>query len=172
MHHRRGRSTGLAVALAAGMVLTVALVLASGRDRARPALTVRDGDGALLATVPLPPGRRFALRYRNSVYGTLAEERFVVADGGRFRLVGLAADQLAVLEEYYAVTEPAVRTPPGSRRAWSAPPATDVVLDELSIAATDLGQRTLLVADRPPLPLWQLVDADPTVVLAVEGAGT
>jgi hypothetical protein len=170
MGRPRGRAAGLAVAAVAGLLLAVAILIA-GRDPAGPALTVRDADGVLLARVPLPSGRRFALRYRNSLYGTLAEEPFVVADRGRMRLVELAADQLAILEEYYAVSEPAVRAPPGSGRAWSAPPARAVVLDELNIAATDLGQRTLLVADRPPLHLWRLVDADPTVVLAVEGAG-
>lgn len=165
-----GRIAGLAAALIAGVVVTVTIPPGAGPAGGRPAVTVRDAGGALLTSVPLPPDGRFALRYRNSVYGTLAEERFVAADDGRFRLVELAADQLAVLEEYYAVTRPAVRAPPGGRRAWAAPPARPLELDELRVAATDLGRRTLLVDDRS-VPLWRLVDADPTVVLAVEGAG-
>jgi hypothetical protein len=161
----RRTASGLAAAMLVGGVL-LAGVLGTGG----PALTVRDGDGAVLARIPLPADQGFTLRYRNSLYGTLAEERFVVAEHGQMRLVELAADQLAVLEEYYAVTH-ATRAPRGSRRAWVAGPATAVELDELSIAATDLGERTLLVAGRSPLPLWQLVEDDPTVVLQVEGAG-
>jgi hypothetical protein len=169
---RRGWRAGHAVALIAGMLLAGAILNDAGPwDRDATALTVRDADGLLLARVPLRAGGDFALRYRNSVYGTVAEERFVVADDGALRLVELAADQLAVLEEYYAVTEPPVRAPPASERAWRAAPARPVVLTELSVAATHLGERTLLVDDRAPLPLWRLVDADPTVVLRVEGAG-
>jgi hypothetical protein len=171
MDRRRGWRAGLAAVLAVGVVLAVAVLASAVLDRARPALTVRDADGALLARVPLSAGQGFALRYRNSLYGTLAEERFVVAAQGQLRLVELAADQLAVLEEYYAVTEPAMRAPRGSRRAWVATPARTVELPELTIAATDLGERTLLVPGRSPLPLWRLVEADPTVVLQVEGAG-
>ena len=167
----RGWRAGHAMALVAGALVAGVILDGELWDRDAPALTVRDADGLLLASVPLRAGGDFALRYRNSVYGTLAEERFVIADDGALRLVELAADQLAVLEEYYAVTEPPVRAPPSSARAWRAPPARPVVLTELSVAATDLGQRTLLVDDRASLPLWQLVDADPTVVLRVEGTG-
>jgi hypothetical protein len=163
-----GRIAGLAAALIAGAVVTVTIPAGADPAWSGPAITIRDAGGAVLASAPLPADGRFALRYRNSVYGTLAEERFVVGDDGRFRLVELAADQLAVLEEYYAVTRPAVRTPPGGRRAWSAPPARPLVLEELRVAATDLGRRTLLVDDRS-LALWRLVDADPTVILTVEG---
>jgi hypothetical protein len=159
----------LAAALLVGGALVAGVWTGTIQTRG-PALAVRDADGALLARIPLGTGQGFALRYRNSLYGTLAEERFVVAEQGRMRLVELAADQLAVLEEYYAVTQ-AQRTPQGSRRAWVAGPATAVELDELSIAATDLGERTLLVDGRAPLPLWRLVEEDPTVVLRVEGAG-
>jgi hypothetical protein len=159
---------------AGGLVaaLLVAGVVAAMIQDPRSAITVRDADGALLASIPLADGQGFALQYRNSLYGTLAEERFDVTERGHVRLVDLAADQLAVLEEYYAVTQPAVRAPRGSRRRWVAEPAQAVELAELTIAATDLGERTLLVAGHSPVPLWELVDADPTVVLQVEGAGS
>src|SRR5919106_1044322 len=113
-------------------------------------------DGTLLTAAPLPPDGSFALRYRNSIYGTLAEERFVVTDDGELRLVELAAEQLAVLEEYYAITVPARRSP--GRMGWTAPPAHVPVISELRIAATDHGQRTLLVAGAAPLQLWRLVE--------------
>jgi hypothetical protein len=124
-------------------------------------------DGTTLATVPLPADGSFALRYRNSLYGTLAEERFVVTDRGELRVVELAADQLAVLEEYYAITTPARRDPDGI--GWTAPPAHVPVIIELRIAATDLGERTLLVAGQPAIELWRFVeDGDPTVILELD----
>jgi hypothetical protein len=142
---------------------------------AGPAVTVRDGGGAVLARVPVPDGA-FAVSYRNSVYGTLAEERYRVREGGRFGLVGLAADQLAVLEEYYAVPGPVRPAPAGDRREWVAQPGDDPVFTELAIAATALGERTLLVPGHPPVPLPPLVGgsdvagSDVTVVLDVEEA--
>jgi hypothetical protein len=132
-----------------------------------PAVTVRDGSGALLTQVPLPAGS-FAVSYRNSVYGTVAEERYRVQDGGRFGLVELAADQLAVLEEYYAVPGPVRPAPDGDRRSWVAQPADPTVFTDLAIAATALGERTLHVPGHPPVPLAPLVSTDVTVVLDVE----
>jgi hypothetical protein len=132
-----------------------------------PAVIVRDGGGAVLTQVPLPGGS-FAVSYRNSVYGTVAEERYRVRDGGRFGLVELAADQLAVLEEYYAVPGPVRAAPSGDRRSWVAEPGDHPVFTELAIAATALGERTLHVPGHPPVPLPPLVDGEVTVVLEVE----
>ena len=132
-----------------------------------PALTVRDGDGALLTRVPLP-APEFAVSYRNSVYGTLAEERYTAREGGRFRLVELAADQLAVLEEYYAVPGPVRTAPSGDRRRWVAEPRDHPEFGELSIAATALGERTVHVPGQAPIPLPPLVTDGVTVVLDVE----
>ena len=136
-----------------------------------PAVVVTDAGGEVLARVALA-GDRFAVRYRNSLYGTLAEERYTVSSDGRFTLQELAADQLAVLEEYYALPGPPRPAPDGDRRAFVAPPHPDrsPTFDQLSIAATDLGERTLLVPGSEPVDLWRLVDAgDPTVVLQVGG---
>lgn len=132
-------------------------------------VTVRDADGDVLAQVPLDDGQ-FAVSYRNSIYGTLAEERYAVSGDGRFQVVELAADQLAVLEEYYALPGPAQGAAGADRRTFRADPHPDrpAVFTSLSIAATDLGERTLLVPGQPPLPLWQLVtDDSPTVVLDI-----
>jgi hypothetical protein len=132
-----------------------------------PRLRLALADGTTLATVPLPEDGAFALRYRNSLYGTLAEERFVVTDEGELRLVELAADQLAVLEEYYAITTPA--RPTDGRCAWTAEPAHVPVITELRIAATDRGGRTLLVEGQPALDLTGFVDdAAPTVILELD----
>ncbi|MGH2384825.1 MAG: hypothetical protein ACRDGB_07240 [Candidatus Limnocylindria bacterium] len=140
-----------------------ATVLEADADRT---VAVTDTDGRILARVPLEAEGIFSLRYRNSLYGTEALERFVAADDGSFRLRQLGAEQLAVLEEYYAVNE-------APRRAatdwWTSAPAYELELDQLRIAATDLGRRTLLVEGRPPVDLWRLVeDAAPTIIISVE----
>lgn len=158
-----GTSLALVVALAGGVSASSPV---GARDQ--PGVVVRDDVGNVLARVPLGRADTFSLSYRNSLYGTSATERFVMMDDRRFRLDELAAEQVAVLEEYYAVSERPVRTASGS---WRAPPAYDLELDRLTVAATDLGRRTLLVSDRPPLALWRLVDdAAPMVHLTVEQA--
>jgi hypothetical protein len=161
----RGRAGGLAIpVLLAATALMVALPGVRGADG--PVLLVRLPDDRVVAEVPLPYGE-FALRYRNSLYRSTAEERFAIDTQGRLVLVGLAADELAVLEEYYAIAEPAERTP-GDSCAWRAVPGNDVMLGELIVAATDLGRRTLLVDGRRPLELWRLVDdGSPSVTLEV-----
>ena len=164
---RRGRHAGLAVVVALGVLLAAASLRAADHGP-WTTLVVRDGEGVVLASVPLPEDGAFTLRYRNSLYGTLAEERFI-ASGGRFELLELAARQLAVLEEYYAVSERPMRAAHGW---WQAPPAYELALDSLTVAATDLGQRALLVDGRAPLELWRLVDDDaPSVVLETVPAG-
>ena len=140
------------------------------QDEAAQVIVIRSQDGGVLASVPLH-GQRFAVSYRNSIYGTLAEERYVVLPDGRYRLVEIAADQLAVLEEYYAVPGRPLRAPEGDRRKWVVPPdpARPAVLEILSIAATDRGERTVHVSGQPPLELWRLVENEhPFVVLDIE----
>lgn len=155
------------MAVAIGALLTAGSLRAADHA-AWTTLVIRDGGGVVLASVPLPADGAFTLRYRNSLYGTLAEERFV-ADGGGFELRELAASQLAVLEEYYVVSERPVRT---ARGWWRAPPAYDLGLDSLTVAATDLGRRTLIVEGQPPVELWRMVeDGAPSVVLETVPAG-
>lgn len=161
----RGRSGGLAII--GLLAITLGGCTVEGRMAASPRVILADGDGASLARIVLPADGSFSLAYRNSLYGTAARETFVV-EGGRLRLERLWAEQLAVLEEYYAIDEPARPAPDGA--GWTAEPATSTILDELRVAATDLGQRTLLVEGRNPLPLHALVaDDDPTILITVEG---
>jgi hypothetical protein len=158
----RGRIAGLAI-LAALAPLTLTAAAAS----ADPTLVIRGPDNRVLAELPLPDGA-FTLRYRNSLYRSLAEEQFVVDPAGRIRLVGLAADELAVLEEYYAIDRPAWRGEASAARTWLADPARDVTIETLVVAGTDLGRRTLLVDGAAPLELWRLVDdGSPSVELDV-----
>ena len=164
----------------AAVVLVLAAVLIGGAGVAATtaavagddgrAVVVRTPDGEVLARVPLT-GDRFAVSYRNSVYTTLAEERYRVLPDGRFELVELAADQVAVLEEYYAVPGAPRPAPPGDRRSHVAEPdpARPAVFDVLNIAATDLGERTLHTPDTDPVPIWRLLTGeDPTVLLEIE----
>lgn len=164
---RRAAVALLAVVCLCGPTAGCAGAAAADGGGAGRAVTVRDTDGELLARVPLP-GTAFAVSYRNSIYHTLAEEQYRVHPDGAFGVVEVAADQLAVLEEYYAVPGPVHRAPADGRRTFSAEPAAHGVFDELSLAATELGERTLHVPGHPPVPLPPLVANDPTVVLDVE----
>lgn len=158
---RRRAGPALVIALACGLVAGSA----AGAPQ-RNAIVVTDDDGRVLARLVLNESEEFSLRYRNSLFGTLAEERFVVDRGG-FRLDELAAEQLAVLEEYYAVSE----APVLATDWWSAPPAYELELERLTVAATDLGERSILVEGHAPLALWELTaDAKPFVHLEVERA--
>lgn len=159
--------------VAASMASSVAAVtgLAAIGDEAARIIVIRGHDGGVLASIPLH-GERFAVSYRNSIYGTMAEERYEVLPDGRYRLVEIAADQLAVLEEYYAVPGAPRPAAEPDRREWVVPPDFErpTVLDALSIAATTLGERTVHVPGEPPLELWRLVeDEHPFVVLDIEG---
>lgn len=148
---------------------TLAGITAGNSGSPQRSLTVTNDDGEL-ATVPLN-GDTFAVSYRNSIYQTLAEERYEVQPDGSYRLVQIAADQLAVLEEYYGVPGAPEPAGPNDRRNYVVPPNPErpVVFDTLSIAATDLGQRTLHVPGEPPLELWPLVgNSNPFVVLDIK----
>lgn len=148
------------------LLVLVPIVAMGGGGPRETTLVVRRPDGTVFARLPLPDGE-FTLRYRNSVYRSLAEEHYVVDAGGRIHLAGLAADELAVLEEYYAIDDPASLAADGPR-TWEGTPARPVVLDQLIVAATDLGRRTLLVEGQEPLELWGLVeDAAPSVHLEI-----
>jgi len=132
-------------------------------------IVVRDDAGAELARVALPASGAFGLRYRNSVYGSIAEEWFRV-EGDAVILERLAADELAVLEEYYTATG-AVRAGPGRDRRWVVPVERPPIELPLRVRATKLGERTLL-GGGVELPLWRLVATrdDTLVVLSIEGS--
>ena len=155
-------AAAVAVSACLACTATVAEPGATGR-----VVTVRDPGGVLLAQVPLSADT-FAVSYRNSVYGTVAEERYRVGVDGGFTLVELAADQLAVLEEYYAVPGPVRPAPDADRRNWVARPGGTARFTDLAIAATRLGERALHVAGNAPVLLAPLAASGPTLVLDVE----
>ncbi len=158
--------------------IVVALLVASAVSGSGPAVAapaadvvVRDQHGTVLIRVAVRDGSRVTLRYRNSVYGSAAEERFVVAVPA-LRLVEVAADERAVLDEYYVIDGPAERTAPGDARAWRATPRDQLTIEGLAVAATDLGRRALVIPGQAAIPLWPLVDdPEPTVLIALEPTG-
>ena len=171
MHGRwRGRRTALAIAIGTAMVLCALVAAVALAGPSRPTLRVSLPDGRVLARLTLPDDGAFTLRYRNSLYGTVAGERFEVMEDGRMRLVELEAEQLAVLEEYYAIDTPARRSGRGDGGlAWEAQPAHQPVEGLLRVAATDRGERTVHVDGAAPLELWHFVsDAEPSVLLEIE----
>ena len=165
--HRRLVLVIAAITAVAGAGTAVSLAMAGDGGQA---VTVRTPDGELLAQVLLDDDT-FAVGYRNSVYRTLAEERYRVHPDGRFELVELAAEQVAVLEEYYAVPGAPRPAPPGDRLDFVVEPDPNrpAVFHDLRIAATDLGERTLFVPGADPVLIWQrVVSDDPTVILDIE----
>ena len=177
----RGRLSGLArPSILAGATLALSLGAAavlgptsagpSGRSAADWLLVGRSQAGDVVLSVPLPKSS-FALRYRNSLYGSLAEERFTIDARGRLVLEELASDEAALLGEYYEVGQRPHRAPLSDARDWVAPPAQQRALQELSVLATRHGQRTLIVEGRAPIALWALAGSDSaTVTLVAEKA--
>lgn len=166
MRRWRGRRlAGLAVVLVLAASAGAAI---GGNDGAvRRWVVVRDDAGTELARAPLPGDGQLTLRYRNSLYGSLAEEHFV-ADGAGLRLVALAADEPAVLEEYYGAFDAVLAGPEGARR-WRVDVVRPPIELPLRVQATALGERTLIVDGRE-IALWRLVggSASTVVVLTLE----
>jgi hypothetical protein len=166
MNRWRGR---LVAGLAAAILLATAMAGAAGRGRddASHWIVVRDATGVELARAALAPGDGFALRYRNSVYRSLAEEQFRI-EGDHLRLVALRAEELAVLEEYYAATG-ALRASSGSGLTWRIAVERPAIRLPHRVQATALGKRTLVTANAE-IELWRLVqDRDDTlVILSIE----
>jgi len=167
MDRWRGRRVA-GLALAALLATSTGGATVAARD-APSWIVVADGAGVELARVALPNGGAFGMRYRNSVYGSSAEEWFRT-DGDALILERLAADELAVLEEY-STAFGAVDAGRHADRRWVVAVERPAIELPLRVRATVLGKRTLLVGDTE-LALWRLVATrdDTLVVLSVEGS--
>jgi Domain of unknown function (DUF1850) len=156
----RGRLLAGAAVLGVAVAAAAATVAAIGRDGGGPVVVVADERGREVASVPLPEGGRFALRYRHSVYRAEVTETFAVGDGG-FRLVTIASPSEAVLD-YYELE--------GRRAAtgalWRLEPAASPRLASLPLVATEVGRRTLVVGDRQ-VPLFASGGAPAHLVLTL-----
>ncbi len=162
---RNSAAVALAVALALSAVVLPAPLAGAGTGL-RQSVVLRDETGLQLDRAELPPGSRFALAYRNSLYGAPAEERFAAFPDGTFRLVQVASDRLAVLEEYYALGPTLDRAVSGRLR-WEHTLTTPPAFRELRVLADRLGRRTLLVGTRR-IELWRLVGDGAVVRLILQ----
>ncbi|MDQ3149986.1 MAG: hypothetical protein M3Q38_08715 [Chloroflexota bacterium] len=161
---RGRRPAGLAAIVLVASAMAGAAAMARENDTRW--IVVRDRAGAELTRAPLPRSNELALRYRNSIYRSIAEEHFQV-EADHLDLVELRAEELAVLEEYYTAVG-GVRD--GSVRSmWSVEVERPPIELPLRIQATALGERTLLTSEEE-VSLWRLVaDRDDTlVVLSIE----
>ncbi len=161
---RGRRAAGLAVVVLLGALIAAAAV--SARDDSASWLVVRNDGGAELTRIALPASHELTLRYRNSLYHSIAEEHFRVT-GDTLDLHALSADELAVLEEYYGAFG---ATHHDATMAWTVTVERPPVALPLRIQATALGERTLIVEGRE-ISLWRLVvgSDDTSVILSVEG---
>ncbi len=161
---RGRRPAGLAAIVLVASAMAGAAAMARENDTRW--IVVRDRAGAELTRAPLPRSNELALRYRNSIYRSIAEEHFQV-EADHLDLVELRAEELAVLEEYYTavggVRDESVRS------MWSVEVERPPIELPLRIQATALGERTLLTSEEE-VSLWRLVaDRDDTlVVLSIE----
>ncbi len=163
MNRWRGRRlAGLAVV----WLMVSATAAAVARTDTTRWVVIRDDAGTELARAALPPSGVFGMRYRNSIYRSLAEEHFQV-EADHLDLVELRAEELAVLEEYSTAVG-GVRDGSG-RSMWSVEVERPPIELPLRIQATALGERTLLTSEEE-VSLWRLVaDRDDTlVVLSIE----
>jgi Domain of unknown function (DUF1850) len=148
------------VAATALLVAGAALALVTRPEAGGPAVVVTDRRGREVASVPLPDGGRFALRYRHSVYRTEVIETFAAGEDG-FRLVTIASPNQAVLDYYELEGRRAASGP-----LWRLEPAASPALASLPLVATEVGRRTLVVGDRQ-VPLFASGGAPAHLVLTV-----
>jgi Domain of unknown function (DUF1850) len=106
-----------------------------------PHVVARAADGERVADLRVAD--RFALEYVHSYYRQPARETFRVRDDGGFELVAVSSPSEAVLD-YYEIEGAR------ERRAgwWTLRPERPARFDEMALAATAVGRRTLVVGDR------------------------
>jgi hypothetical protein len=124
-------------------LLAVALVgLAVSGDSAH-GVVARDAAGAEVARLALPATGEFALEYRHSYYRKPARETFRAAGDGSFALVAVSSPSEAVLD-YYEIEGERTRRD----GVWTLRPATPARFDDMALAATAVGRRTLVAGTR------------------------
>jgi Domain of unknown function (DUF1850) len=111
-----------------------------------PHVVARGADG-VVADLRLPASGTFALEYRHSYYRVPARETFRATDHG-FQLAAISSPSEAVLD-YYEIE--------GTRErrggVWTLRPARPAQFEQMALAATETGRRTLVAADRR-VPLY------------------
>jgi Domain of unknown function (DUF1850) len=112
-----------------------------------PHVVARTAGGDVVAELRLPASGEFALEYRHSYYRRPARETFRLAGDG-FELVAVSSPSEAVLD-YYELE--------GTRErrggVWTLRPARRPWFEEMALAATAVGRRTLVAGERR-VPLY------------------
>jgi Domain of unknown function (DUF1850) len=111
-----------------------------------PQVVARGADG-VVADLRVPASGTFALEYRHSYYRVPARETFRVTDDG-FELVAISSRSEAVLD-YYEIEGARSR----QAGVWTLRPARPAQFEQMALAATQTGRRTLVAADRR-VPLY------------------
>jgi hypothetical protein len=125
-------------------------------------VVVTTAGGERVAAVPLPLAGVFTLEYRHSVYAAPVVESFEAAADGSFALVAVSSPSEAVID-YYALE--GTRSQAGGW--WHERLARPARFDELRVAGTAVGQRTLAACGRQ-VPLFAPGAAARHVALRVE----
>lgn len=121
------------------LALAIGALAVSGGS---PHVVARTAAGDVVADLRLPASGEFALEYRHSYYRRPARETFRTSGDG-FALVAISSPSEAVLD-YYEIEGAR------SRRdgVWTLRPARPARFDELALAASAVGRRTLVAGDR------------------------
>jgi hypothetical protein len=134
------------LAFVAGTAL--ALLIGAAPRHEAPTIVVSEGNGDVIARLPLPLDGRLALRYRHSIYREPALETFLVGSDHSLRLFELSSPSTAVLDHYALSGHRSVR------EGWHVlRPASEHSYERLPLIATVTGRRTLVVGERR-LPLF------------------
>jgi hypothetical protein len=111
-----------------------------------PHVVARTADGDAVAELRLPASGTFSLEYRHSYYRRPARETFR-ATGDGFELIAVSSPSEAVLD-YYEIEGTRARR----GGVWTLRPARRAQFDQMALAATAIGRRTLVAGgERAPL---------------------
>jgi hypothetical protein len=121
------------------LALAIGALAVSGGS---PHVVARTTGGDTVAELRLPASGEFALEYRHSYYRQPARETFRASDDG-FALVAISSPSEAVLD-YYEIE--GTRSRHGG--VWTLRPERPARFEELALAGTSVGRRTLVVGDR------------------------
>ena len=136
----------------------------------RPRALVISNDGGVLANIPLSGNTS---RRATGTPSTAPSLKSVHGPGGREATAcAAAADQLAVLEEVPRRSRTAVRGWGHRPQGWVTDPTRGVLRNRAgsSLAATDLGRRTVYILGAPLLEVMEVSrsNSDPFVALSLK----
>jgi Domain of unknown function (DUF1850) len=104
-------------------------------------VVARTADGEKVAELPVAGS--FALEYVHSYYRQPARETFRIRPDGAFELAAVSSPSEAVLD-YYEIDGARIRR----GGWWTLRPARPARFEEMALAATAVGRRTLVAGER------------------------